>query len=348
LAAATATVLFLGVVVVARSLAGLIARRDRRLVRERIAILSSVWRDYALHGGSPGTVRRLARAADETVFWGALETLAPELDRRALRYLAQAIRGFGHHRRECRALRDDSPWRRELAARRLAFVPSRLSRRALRDALEQGPEFVAYAAARALARQRDRETLVWILEHPSYFASRPPRARTALLHAFGPGATLLLAERLRAGIDDPALERSVIERLGAAGHRPAAPAIRQRLEHPVTEVRVAAARALGRLADDESAPALVQALADAAWEVRAQAARALGQLGHVAAIPTLAARLGDPVWWVRRHAAYALAQMGPAGRAALGSEARGARDRFAREIASEALDVRVGARPRAR
>jgi hypothetical protein len=41
---------------------------------------------------------------------------------------------------------------------------------------------------------------------------------------------------------------------------------------------------------------------------------------------------------VRRHAAYALAQLGPAGRTALHNAATAAPDRYARDIAHEALE----------
>jgi HEAT repeat protein len=242
-----------------------------------------------------------------------IETLAVELEPRELRHLSSAISHINHDRRERAALRDDSPWRRELAARRLGYIYSRSSRRSLRDALEQGPEFVAYAAARSLARQRDRRALLWILDHPSYFASRPPRARTALLRAFGPSATPVLAQRLLDGIDHPEFERSVIERLGAARHRPAAPTILRRLDHPSIDVRVAAARALGRMGVIEAAPSLQRTLCDPAWEVRAQAARALGLLEDLSAIPALTARLDDPEWWVRHHAERSLAALRPQG-----------------------------------
>ncbi len=315
LATVSATVLFFGLVAAALWLGRIRSRRDRQRAREQMAVVARIWREHSGPDGSAHAIRRQARAADEVTFWGALETLALDLDGRALRRLSNAIADLGHHRRERRALRHESPWRRELAARRLGFIHSASSRRALRDALEQGPELVAYAAAQSLARQRDARTLRWILDHPSYFASRTPRSRTALLRAFGPGATALLAERLLAGIGDEALERSVIERLGAAGHRPAVPAILRRLESSSTDLRVAATRALGRLGLTEAAPDLIRALTDGSWEVRAQAARSLGRLGDPTAIRPLTPLLQDPEWWVRHHAAHALAELraeGPA------------------------------------
>jgi HEAT repeat protein len=311
LAAVSAAILFFGLIAGALWLGRTRSRGDRQRAREQIAALIRVWREQSGPAGSAHAIRRQARAADEVAFWGALETLSFELDARAMRRLSNAVADLRHHRRERRALRDESPWRRELAARRLGLIHSPSSRRSLRDALEQGPELVAYTAAQSLARQRDARTLRWILDHPSYFASRAPRARTALLRAFGPGATALLAERLESGIGDQALERSVIERLGAAGHQPSGAAILRRLDSPTTDLRVAAARALGRLRLAEAAPALIRALTDDSWEVRAQAARSLGSLGDATAIRPLGGLLEDPEWWVRHHAAQSLAALQP-------------------------------------
>ena len=82
---------------------------------------------------------------------------------------------------------------------------------------------------------------------------------------------------------------------------------------------------------------LIAALGDPEWAVRAQVARALGACGGAESITPLGARLEDPAWWVRRHAAYALAGLGSAGRAELARIAAQSRDRYAREMADEAL-----------
>ncbi len=312
-------------------------RHDRALQRRRLETLRDAFRRYARTGGDHRAVRRLAKAADATVFWSALEML--DLTPLEARRLSASLERVRHVRDESWTLRHDTPWRRELAARRMALIRARAGRRALRRAIQQGPEPVAFLAATGLARQRDAWTLRWILEHPAYFATRPSRARTALLRAFGPGATPLLAERLLAGVGHPALERSVIERLGAAGHTGSAAAIGVRLQSFELELRVAAARALGRLRSTGHVDALLAALEDEAWEVRAQAAHALGRIGASEAVPRLAAALSDPSWWVRRHSAYALSELGTEGTAALSGEARASNDRYARDIAHEALEV---------
>ncbi len=314
-------------------------RRNRHLQRERQTTLVAAWRRYARDGGDPKQVRRQARSAGETMFWSVLEALELDLTRKQWRRLSDTLSRSRAIRDERRLLRTESPWRRELAARRLSFIPSKPVRRALRRALEQGPSSVSFVAVMALARQRDAWALRWIFDHDYYFAARPSRARTAMLRAFGPGATPILAQRLAAGISDLALERAVIERLGAACDMGSAPAIGARLTRPELELRVAAARALGRLRSVAHSDALIAALRDDAWEVRAQAAHALGRIGVSDAVPELAASLTDPSWWVRRHSAYALTRLGVEGTAALRDEALESQDRYAREMAQEALDA---------
>jgi HEAT repeat protein len=71
--------------------------------------------------------------------------------------------------------------------------------------------------------------------------------------------------------------------------------------------------------------------------VRAQAAWALGRVGHDQAVPALSACLTDRAWWVRRHAAYALAALGGRGAETLRLAAHDGADRYARDIADEAL-----------
>ena len=102
---------------------------------------------------------------------------------------------------------------------------------------------------------------------------------------------------------------------------------------------MAAARALGRLGMGEAIPALVMALTDERWPVRAMAAQALGRLSATPAVEALCECVGDRSWWVRHHAAYALLGLGEEGRDALCELAARASDRYAREMAREALEM---------
>ena len=294
--------------------------------------------------------RELLRAAaglDPDLFWDAVSSRHARLGRRAFRDLEPTLERSRHVNAERRALRDTAPVRRELAARRLTWVGARRHYRALRRAMIEGPEPATHAAAMALARARDSAAFRWLLTHPRAIEHRPPQARLALLRAFGPRFVARLATALEVGIGEPRMERAVIEALALAGHRPATPAIARRLRHEWRDVRVAAVRALGHLHAAEHLDGLVRALADGEWQVRAQAAVAVGRLGNATHVPALRPLLADPAWWVRRHAAYALASLGDEGLAALREAAAADPDRYARDIATEALGGGFPGRARA-
>jgi HEAT repeat protein len=140
-----------------------------------------------------------------------------------------------------------------------------------------------------------------------------------------------LLQRLRA--DAPpaslALWISLAESLGDSRCLAAVVALQQ---HPVAQIRISTARALGRYFHADGRAALRRLIADIDWRVRAQAARALGVFGAVDAVPELSRALGDPSWWVRFRAALALVQLGDAGRRAL-QDATRLPDRYAAEMA---------------
>jgi HEAT repeat protein len=251
--------------------------------------------------------------------------------------LSKALAGNRHSNDERRALRDDSPWRAELATRRLALLACPRSRKSLRKALVRGPEFVSYSAARALARYHDRRALAWLLEHPDVLKRRSTRQWTNLLRLYGNGAYEQLVAGLDQCNDHPPLERGLIEALGYIGDLAAASRIERRLQHSDLNMRAAAARALGRMRAIQCASSLLGALKDSEWQVRAQAAWALGRCRAPIALYSLTTRVTDSSWWVRRHSAYALAELGDDGRQALLHLSEKSEDRYAREMAHEAL-----------
>jgi HEAT repeat protein len=102
------------------------------------------------------------------------------------------------------------------------------------------------------------------------------------------------------------------------------------------EVRISAARALGRVGTTACVPALTAALASEAWPVRAQAAKSLGALHGADALEPLERCLSDHAWWVRANAARALRELGEPGIAAL-RRALEHDDRYAADRAREQL-----------
>jgi HEAT repeat protein len=323
-------------------------RHDRRRRRRHALAFRRRCLRLAREGEGAEAVRRAAAALDERAFWGAVERLALVLAPHRRARLGAALARSAHLGRERRALAEDSPWRAELAARRLALLPAAAHRPALRRALRGASELAAYAAALALGGTRDRGALRWLLAHPRRFARRDTRAWATLLRAFGRRGHSDLAAALEREVPDPRLERALVEVLGVAGFGAAAPAIARRLRHTEPEVRVAAARAVGRLDPAAHVAALIDTLEDPDWPVRAQTAWALGRARDPRAVLPLAVRLTDRAWWVRRHAAYALAAIGPQGIAALRHALSTSPDPYARDISAEALDGGFPPRARAR
>jgi HEAT repeat protein len=311
-------------------------RHERARAREDLSDLAQSLRDFLELRLEAGALAAQAAAADAGSFWTAIEALTSRGD--GWLALSRALAGCPHLETERQALRVESPWRRELAARRLGLLFAPGSRRALRAALHEGHEVVTAAAAISLARYRDLETLRWLLAHPESLARRPHRARVALLRAFGRRGLPELAAALERGTGEPGMDRAVIEALGIASHHEARMAVARCLRQGDMEQRVAAARALGRMEAEDCATSLMGALQDDAWQVRAQAAWALGRVRAPIALLVLPARLADPAWWVRRHAAYALRELGAEGRQELEHIAHGSPDPYARDMAREVLE----------
>jgi HEAT repeat protein len=287
---------------------------------------------------SADAVFRAARVVESGSFWAALERLAVGLTRRERRRLSAALEKNPHARAERQRLRDESPWRRELAARRLGLLGSRATRAALHRAMRRGPEVVTLAAGMALARDRDLSALRWLLRRPASLAHRPRPALRALLAAFGRRGLPEIAAGLERGIGFPPFELAAVDVIGRGRYRGARDKLERLLASGTLDERVAAARALGELRAEECATALVAALQDEAWPVRAQAARGLGRAGAPIAVEELAVRLTDASWWVRRHAAYALAELGTEGRDTLHRLASTSSDPYARDMAREVLE----------
>jgi len=328
----------LGVIATAFALVRVTRRRVRRSDRRRWRLLALQISGFLDGRVTARELRRAAQSADAPTFWTALEAISLPLRHREWKSLSAALERNRHDAAERRALINDSPWRRELAARRLGLVCSARSRRALRRALERGPESVTYAAALSLARARDAKALGWVLDHPEMLHSRSAPVRVTLFRAFGRGALPVLVRRLDSGVGDSRLECAILETLGLARHRVATTIVAARMSSPDLDARVVAARALGRLEATDQADVLLGALEDEAWQVRAQAARALGRAHVVWAAPALAERLTDRSWWVRRHSAYALGVLGDEGIAALRRTVATSPDRYARDIALEVLE----------
>jgi HEAT repeat protein len=111
------------------------------------------------------------------------------------------------------------------------------------------------------------------------------------------------------------------------------------LSHGDDEVRAAAFRAVSRLGflPESSRGIVVAAVDDPVDFIRIHATAAARLLPRPQALALLSGALGDRSWWVRRAAADALVGLGPGGLAQLGEAARTHPDRYARDMAAQAL-----------
>jgi HEAT repeat protein len=77
-----------------------------------------------------------------------------------------------------------------------------------------------------------------------------------------------------------------------------------------------------------------------AGRVRMAAARAIGRIGNREELSVLLQLLPDPVWWVRYHAAHGLVRLEGLQPHELQALQDGARDSFAADMLSQALAER--------
>ncbi|MFK4100128.1 HEAT repeat domain-containing protein [Streptomyces sp. NPDC019531] len=224
---------------------------------------------------------------------------------------------------------------------RAAQVLGQLSHRAAEPSLyrllaDRDPE-VRLAAVRALGRCGGPATAPHLLDALSGSRTVPPGAVTGALVSLGPQAQRNVA----AGLDHPEpLARAVaIEVLGATGVVSRTSDIARALcADPSDEVRIRAARALGRLGMPDGLEPLLQAVGPGQpLALRIVGTGALGNLGAVSATDRLAELLGDANRHVASTAARALLRLGPTGQTALQTAAAGARGEQAAAQARAAL-----------
>jgi HEAT repeat protein len=227
-----------------------------------------------------------------------------------------------------RALSSRRRFRRACAGEYLGYFGGERSVQPLGDLLADPDETVRAVAARALARigtPQAAEFLAKTLNDQSELT----RLRMAEnLDRIGPPAIEPLLDIIKYG---ESLARVLAARiLGNLRAAEARPALRQAmLGGLLTDLRVQATLALGKIGDPDDVYELLVATEDEVWPVRAQAANALGMIGDILTIPTLQRLMTDREWWVRLNASRALANMGPLGERALVEVLEGT-DHFAR------------------
>lgn len=336
--------ILVAVVGLRRATAGLTERRRARLAaRTRPLLLQAMADespDLALLARLASLPEREWRVVEPTLLGmlakvrgAARESLVQILDQRGTLARAEAQARSWSWVRRCRAAEMLG------AARRSRSVP------VLSRLLSDRSDHVRRVAVRALGRVGGAAVVQPLLAATSGPPGLPLRDVAAALVGLEPDATRVLAEQAR-GADDVRVRIVVTEALGLRGAVEAADTVIAMLEHDADpEVRIRAARALGRIGVRAGTRPLVGALDARSPELRAVAARALGQLGDITVVERLLPLLSDPVHRVAANAAQSLAALGDRGHEALRAAVE-AGDRPSADYAAEALALdALGRRP---
>jgi hypothetical protein len=239
------------------------------------------------------------------------------LDRRALRLLR-----FGTLRSHLIAIATLGKLRDERAWPRLERI-----------ARGTGP-VTSFTAAHAMLRIEPRRALEALSQAILQRADWPVARLGSVLAELGPPTvtpmlTTLLIARPRGGLD------RVVKLARFGDRKRVAPIMRGWLSAMQDPDLVMAA--LDYVDDTQELTWAMAAAGHPEWRVRMAAARALGRIGAAAEIPALVELLKDPVWWVRYHAAQAVAGLKGMTPEELQVVRETARDHFAADMLAHAL-----------
>ncbi|MFE9442172.1 HEAT repeat domain-containing protein [Streptomyces sp. NPDC006602] len=307
-------------------------RKDRIVAPVRGALLELVCGEEESESEASA---RLTELDDRT--WAALEpTVVAMLGKVVGRAQTALIEVFEQRRAATQTVADlgcRSAARRGRAAEVLGRLRHRPAVPALCRLLGDRDPEVRSAAARALGRIGEPSVVPRLLDSLHGQRTVPPAVITRALTFFGPEALRGIA----AGLEhrEPVVRAVAIETLGAIGGVSRTAGIARSLsEDPHPEVRIRAARALGRLGmPDGLEPLLAAVDPGQPLALRTVAAGALGNLGAVAATGRLRELLDDPAQRVAATAARSLLRLGEAGSAELRAAAAG---RFGARAAAQA------------
>lgn len=263
--------------------------------------------DECLQGMSP--YRSVTNLDDEELVRVLGDPKALDRDRAAMllgdRRVAAAMQPL------CTALEDKDKFVRSEAARALGGLGQAEAVPGLLRALRDDHDTVRARAAESLAALgvgEAVEPLVALLDDPSDTAAGGAvRALARLGGEQSAGALMAMIGRRSVGWP----RREAIKELPPLAGKGALSVLLAGLEDEDPHLRVAAAKALGKLGEAEAEQALLACLDPASGpELRQEAARALGKLGGPGSGERLAGLQTDPDYRVRQAAAWALKDLG--------------------------------------
>ena len=261
----------------------------------------------SLRGEAQAHLREMARRLGVYAWTGGL-LHSRRVDRRLL-----AVVTLGHLR-----VHDHAPW--------------------LHTLISSARPIVSITAARALTRIDPKIGVPHLLAATARREELPLAAVGSILLDCDPqlvGPTLAAAIRSALAKDDAEGTARLLRLHVAAPPETLRDAVLEVIATSLApEALAAALAALRHPHDAEHARRLI---GHAEWFVRVAAARALGRLGGQEDLARLAAALADPNWWVRYRAAQALCSMPGMGAPELGALAARLTDRFAADMLRQVL-----------
>jgi len=264
---------------------------------------------------------RMLETADEAAAERLGRLLALHaIDRRALALLGHrsarlrlaAITAAGH-------LREPRAWER------------------LESLSRHGGPLTSFAAARAMMKIDPRRALDALSQSIPARSDWPVARLASLFESLGPHVVTsplitMLLRRPRPGLDR-------VVKLARFGQPEKISGVVRGWLGSSTDLDVLMA-ALACIEDRADLPWALGAAEHPEWQVRMAAARTLGRVGGREELPALLELLRDPVWWVRYHAAHGLTRLEGLAPHELESLREGARDAFAADMLGQALAER--------
>lgn len=310
----------------------------RRWRERRIATIESQWRGQLELAAEDPRAASLPpiRTGDLPHFLEAWNRLRATTEGEAAERLGSLLTLHGIDRRALALLRRRSTRLRLAAITAVGHLREPLAWARLEVlARESGP--TSFAAARAMLRIDPRNALDLLSPAIPARADWPLARLATVFEELGAAAVTgslvtMLLRRPRPGLDR-------VVKLARFGQPEKISGIVRGWLGSSTDADVLMA-ALAYIEDPSDLPWAHGAAGHAEWRVRMAAARALGRVGGREELPALLELLRDPIWWVRYHAAHALTRLDGLEPHELERLRENARDAFAADMLGQALAER--------
>ena len=311
----------------------------RRWRKRRMAAIESHWRNALAQAAEDPRGATLPRIGtfDLPHFLEAWNRMLESADEQVAERLGTLLNLHGIDSRALRMLRRSSTRLRLAAITATGHLREPRAWDDLEALAQYGPPITSFAAARAMLRIDPRRALDALSVQIPARADWPLARLASIFESLGPNIVTnplvtMLLRRPR-----PGLERVV--KLARFGQPEKISGVVRGWLGSSTDPDVLMA-ALACIEAKSDLPWAIGAAEHPEWRVRMAAARAIGRIGNREELSVLLQLLRDPVWWVRYHAAHGLVRLEGLQPHELQALQDGARDSFAADMLSQALAER--------